>query len=418
MQLLSGNRGMEMTQNILKGNLFIAYITFLTMTAPLGTDLYMPGLPEMTAYFGTSSTLTSMTMMLFFVFMAIGILIMGPISDRYGRKRVLLISILMALGFSLLCAFATSIEMLLLARSVQAFGAGGVMVIATAIVRDSFEGREMVRVLSITHAMMIIAPIIAPSLGALIIQYSNWRMTFIVLALIMTVSFCGTLLFRETLPKSKRITSGPLKSVMQLTEEFKDGRFVILLLIGGFILSPFKAYLTNASYIYIEGFRVSEATFGIYFAVSAAVSILGPMLNMRLQHLPPNRVFAVGYVILFVSGALLMLIGGLHPVVFLVCFMPVAILNTFFRPMISGIMLSMREKNIGSASAVINFGFTLIGSIGMLFAALPWGNYIHGISYNIFLFVGISMLIWLYAVRSKMLTFPMKTKGSRTTEQV
>mgnify|MGYP001443626018 CR=1 FL=1 len=398
-----------MEQKILKKPGFIAYITILSMTAPLGTDLNLPALPEMTEYFGTTSTVTSLTIMLFFVFMAVGTLIMGSISDRYGRKPVLFVSTLTALGFSLACAFAPNIELLLVARSIQAFGAGGMMVIATAMVRDSFEGRELVKVLSITHAMMIIAPILAPSIGALILRYSDWRMTFIALGLILTVSLFGMLLLEETLPKQKRSTRGAFRAILQLTEEVKDVRFVMLLLVGGFILSPFKGYLTNASYIYIEGFGVSESVFGIYFAVSAAVSAMGPMLNMRLQHVPVKRIFAVGYTILFVCAALLMTIGSMHPLVFLICFMPVALLNTFFRPLISGIMLSMKDTNIGAASAVMNFGFTLIGSIGMLFAALPWDSYIHGVSYNIFVFVGLSLIIWIVSLKTRLLTFPGKS---------
>jgi len=386
----------------------IAFVTILTMTAPIGTDLYLPALPEMTEYFGTTSTVASLTVTLFFVFMAIGTLLLGAISDRFGRRPVLLASVLTALAFSLICAFAPNIELLLAARSLQAFGCGGMMVMATAIVRDSFEGRDLVKVLSVTHAMIIIAPILAPSVGALIVHYADWRMTFVALAGILTVSFLLSLLFRETLPAHKRTSRGPLRSIAQLAAEVRDVRFAMLILVGGFITSPFKAYLANASYIYIEGFGVSEPVFGLYFAVCAAASVMGPALNLRVQSVPVTRVFAFGYAILFLCGALLMTVGVLHPVAFLLCFIPVSTLNALFRPYVSGIMLAMKSENIGAASAVMNFGFTVIGSLGMLFAALPWGSYIHGVSYNIFVFVGLSLVFWIISLKTGLLRFPPK----------
>lgn len=115
-----------MQQKYLKNGGLVALISLLSMTPPLSTDLYMPALPEMTDYFQTSSSLTSFTMTIFFVFMALGILLLGTLSDKYGRKPVLVTSVVISIVFSFACVFAPNIWTLIVFRAIQAFGAGGV----------------------------------------------------------------------------------------------------------------------------------------------------------------------------------------------------------------------------------------------------------------------------------------------------
>ena len=120
------------------------------MIPPLATDLYMPALPELVTYFHTTTSMTSFTMTIFFIFMALGTLIFGPLSDKYGRKPILLISTLLTMICSFTCAFAPSITFLIVIRAIQALGAGGMIAIGSTLVKDSFEGSEMEKVLSIT----------------------------------------------------------------------------------------------------------------------------------------------------------------------------------------------------------------------------------------------------------------------------
>ena len=182
-----------MKQKYLKNSGLIALITILSMIPPLSTDLYMPALPEMTAYFKTSSTLMSSTMTIFFIFMAIGILILGPMSDKYGRKPILIASISISLIFSGLCAISPTITFLIIARAASAVGAGGMVAIATALIKDSFEGKSMSQVLSVTQAFGLLAPMLAPLLGALILSIFDWKMTFIALAILTGISLARAL---------------------------------------------------------------------------------------------------------------------------------------------------------------------------------------------------------------------------------
>ncbi|REK56560.1 MAG: hypothetical protein C6W55_07365 [Thermobacillus sp.] len=246
-----------MNQKYLRKTGLVILISVLSMIPPLATDMYMPSLPELTDYFDTTSSLTSFSMSIFFIFMAVGMLILGPVSDKYGRKPILLLSVATTMAFSALCAWAPTIGVFLLVRAIQAFGAGGMVTIATAMIRDSFEGKAMSQIISITQVLTLLAPMGAPILGALIIQYANWKMTFITLAVLMTVTLIAVLLLQETLPKDRRNAGNLLHSIMGLTRAVRNRRFTALLLAGGLLTSPFMAYLGVASYIYIVGFGIS-----------------------------------------------------------------------------------------------------------------------------------------------------------------
>ncbi|OCA80762.1 hypothetical protein A8L44_16490 [Bacillus sp. FJAT-27986] len=395
---------MSMEQKYLKKGGLIAFIALLSMTPPLATDLYMPSLPEMTNYYQTTSSVTSYTMTIFFIFMAIGILILGPMSDKYGRKPVLLGSILVALTFSIICAISPSIWILIAARAIQAFGAGGMVAISTALIKDSFEGKEMSNVLSITQAIVLLAPMLAPILGAVILAFFSWKMTFVALAVLFLVSLIGGFLLEETLPQEKRVSGSTFKSILGLTSIVKDKKFTSLLLVVALLMAPFMAYLTLASYIYIDGFGISESAFSLYFAGAACIGLIGPFLYMRVGGGSIKKSINIAFVIVTISICLLFLVGSISPFVFLVCYVPFTVITTYLRPMVSNTLLSMQKSNVGAASSLMNFGFTVIGSVGMMVGSLQWGDYINGLSMTMLIFLVLSLLLWIYCLQKKIIT--------------
>lgn len=403
-----------MNQKYLKKGGLITLITLLSMIPPLSTDLYMPALPQMSKYFGVSTTLISFTMTIFFIFMAIGILVLGSISDKYGRKPILLTSIIICMVFSFVCAFAPTISFLIIARSLQAFGAGGMVAISTALIKDSFKGKEMSNVISISQALMLLAPMIAPVIGAVILKFASWQMIFIALTLIVGLSLIGTILLQETLPQEKRTSESAARSLIGLAKVAKNKNFSSLLLIGGFLFAPLMAYIVIASFIYINGFGVTETTFSIYFAITSATSVLGPVIYMRLGSGRVKPVINFGLIVIIVFASLILLIGDMHPLVFLLCFIPFSIVSMYFRPMISDILLATQKTDVGAASAVMNFGFTIIGSIGMMVGSMKWASYINGLSYTMLIFVTLTLIVWLYVLKSKLIQFDWKQKYNET----
>ncbi|WP_050614937.1 MFS transporter [Bacillus testis] len=397
-----------MEQKYLKKTGLIALITMLSMIPPLSTDLYMPALPEMTAFFNTSTTLMSFTMTIFFIFMAVGILVLGPFSDQYGRKPILIVSVAISLIFSAVCAFSPNIGFLIAARAASAFGAGGMVAIATALIKDSFEGKEMSKVLSVTQAFGLIAPMMAPLLGALILQVANWEMTFIVLAGLIALSLIGACLLQETLPASERNQGSTLQSILGLGRVVKSSSFTTLLLVGALIVAPYMAYLAIASYVYIDGFGVSETTFSIYFAINSGAAILGPVMYMRFGAGSVKRIINTGIVVALISATFILTIGSKGPIVFFLSYIIYSIVSTYFRPFISDLLLSATKTDVGAASSVMNFGFTVIGSIGMVVGSLQWSSYTVGLAITMLSFIALTTIVWFYLLKSKSIHFDWK----------
>ena len=173
----------------------LALITVTGMAPPLSTDMYLPSLPKMADYFGAATVVVNMTMVAFFISMAVGMLVLGPLSDRYGRKKTLIASLLLYMLASVMCAVTASIYFLIFMRIVQGIGAGGMVSLSIAIIKDCFEGQTRATALAVVQSMSVIAPIAAPVIGALIIQVSTWRTVFFVLTAIAAACLAATFLF-------------------------------------------------------------------------------------------------------------------------------------------------------------------------------------------------------------------------------
>ncbi len=203
-------------QRYLKRTGLIILITVLNMTAPLTTDMYLPAVPTMAKLFNTSASILNLTLVGFFFFFAIGMLFFGPISDKYGRKNVLLIGLFIYMISSVLCALSTSIWQLIIFRIFEALGAGAMVVISTALIKDSFDGKIRNVILATVQSMAMFAPILAPVIGAFIVNFASWRVTFWVLAGISLLCIIATLLMKEVLEPEVRFQGEIWRSVGRL----------------------------------------------------------------------------------------------------------------------------------------------------------------------------------------------------------
>lgn len=153
--------------------MILASIIFMSTFVPLSIDLYLPALPQMREYFQASEMLVNMTLIAFFLFFSVGIVLFGPISDKYGRKCSLLGGALVYTLASLICATSGSVYVLIGGRILQALGAGCIVTISTALIKDCFSGEKLTRILSITQALNVIAPMAAPIIGSLLLLYTS-----------------------------------------------------------------------------------------------------------------------------------------------------------------------------------------------------------------------------------------------------
>lgn len=396
---------MDTKQNIAKQKFLgmkglVLFITLMNMFIPLSTDLYLPALPTMSTYFHVSSALTNLTLVSFFFFYAVGTLFWGPMSDKYGRKKILLIGTIFYVFASAACAASLNVYMLIAARIVQGIGAGAITAVSMALIKDCFSGKQRETILAIVQSVAGLAPMIAPVLGAILLQFTDWRGSFIVLTVVGLLCLLLAFLYQETLSDEERYEGTVLGSLGRLVAVGKNIGFLVPCIIFSLYNLAFMGYIAMSSYIYVDVFGLSEQLYSYFFAANAALSMIGPMLYVRFMTGFDKKKFALTCFALYaICGIFIVVLGGNAPFLFWLGFAPFSLAGTITRPFGTNIMLDQQSGDTGSASSLINGVATVLGSIGMMCAAM-WGNIVAGLGIMICLTGIVSILGWLLLMRS------------------
>ncbi len=380
----------------------VCLLVITSLVTPLSLDMYTPAIPHMTDYFDADAGTVNLTLVDYYLFFAVGLLLFGPVSDRFGRKPVLVAGVVTYVAASALCAMAFDIWMLVGMRIVQALGAGATSAVSTAVVKDAIAADKREMVLSVVQVMFVIGPVLAPVVGALVLQVADWRMTFWVLALIGTGCLVLVLLFEETLPVQERAQTGVAGTLKSLVVVAKNKGFSAFLLIAALFNLPFMAYIAVGSYVYITFFGLSELAYSCFFAAAALVTAAGPLIWLFASRFVSARTFTTVLVVVGAAAGVAMLaVGTLSPVLFCVTFVAFALAEAAIRPYSTNILLSQQERDTGAASSLINFANTAVGSVGMLLAVLPWPNYVVGVGAIIVATMAAAGLVWWALLRSR-----------------
>ena len=361
------------TQKYLGDRGLIALIALLSAFVPLSTDLYLPALPGMGDYFGVSASLTNLTLILFFLFFSLGLLFWGSLSDKYGRRPVLLVGLALYIAASAGCAASLAIWHLIAFRILQAVGGSAAAAVATAMVKDVYDGRKRESVLALVQSMVVISPAVAPILGAFMLPYTSWRGLFAVLALIGVVSMIGGLLLQETIPS--RYTGTVAQSIRRLGTVLKNPNFTSLLIVFSLVSAASLAFVSASSYIYQEEFGLSEQSYSFYFALNAVGLIAGPLLYLWLsRHISRRTIVTSGFTAVIGGGLLVCFFGNMGPLIFALALFPASLMGSSVRPLGAFLMLDQQKEDTGSASALINCSGLVFGSAGMVLVFLNGGD--------------------------------------------
>lgn len=262
---------------------WIALLGAVVALGPLTIDMYLPALPVIGTDLQTGSDHVQLTLASYFIGLALGQLIYGPASDRYGRKPPLLIGLAIYVLASLMCTLTSDVMMLVFWRFVQALGGAAGMVITRAIVRDRCDTQQAARAFSLLMLVMGVAPILAPLIGGWILALANWRWIFAVLAGYGALMFLLVLLaIEETI-----VTRNPLAT--RLAVIFRNFRhllgqadFVGYTMSNGLAWAGMFAYITGSAFVFIEGFQLSAQQYAYIFGANAGGLILASQINVQL----------------------------------------------------------------------------------------------------------------------------------------
>ena len=351
---------------------------FLTALGPLTIDMYLPALPTISDDFTATAAAVQLTLTGTLLGLALGQLLIGPLSDAVGRRAPLLAGVAVHLLASVLCVIAPNLATLGALRVLQGLGAAAAAVVAMAIVRDLFSGLAAAKLFSRLMLVVGVAPILAPTIGGQVLQFTSWRGVFVVLTLAAAALLTATaIVLPETLPAERRRSGGIGGTVRDYGRLFTDRVYVGLILVAGLSMAALFAYVSGSSYVLQDNFGLSEQQFAYVFAGGAIGLIGATQLNVRLlRRWTPQQILSGALLAGLGSGLVLLVlaafeIGGLVGIL-IPLWLTLAMVGLIL-PNAPAIALSRHGEAAGTAAALlgaVQFGVgalaaPLVGILGV-----------------------------------------------------
>lgn len=373
----------------------IAYLAFLSAFAPLSTDMYLPALPHMSVALKADYDIVSLSVSSFLLLFAISMLFWGPLSDKYGRRPILLTGATLYVFSSICIAFSNGITELLFWRSIQAIGSGAVSSMSMAVVKDLLRGQTMEKVITWIQTVTILAPMLAPVVGGALLLLTDWRGIFWGLALCGLLALAGGLALRETRTKA---TSGSIPQALgRLVVVLRTPGFTKPLLLFSIMSMPLMSYLATSAAIFQTGFGLSAQVYSIFFAFNACASLSGPLLHMVIfRHWPRFTVLTGHLSCICLLGIAILCLGHSSPWAFALLFAPACLCGSAMRPPATVLLMQCVKGDNGAVTSLINSCALLCGSLSMFICSLPfWPGHITAVGTITSLVAGIALLSWL-----------------------
>ncbi|WP_430331900.1 multidrug effflux MFS transporter [Rhodococcus sp. ACT016] len=348
-----------------------------TMTAlgPFTIDMYLPALPDIASALQSSSSGAQLTITGTLIGLALGQLVVGPLSDTLGRKRPLVAGIALHIVAAVLTVFAGSIAMLGVLRVFQGVGAAAAAVVTMAMVRDLFSGSRVAEVISRLMFVLGVAPVIAPSVGGALLVALDWRGIFVVLALIgVAIAAVAVFALPETLPRERRRPGGLGPVLRTYGMLLRDRAFVALTLVASVVMAALFAYVSGAPFVYQDQFGLDQQQFALVFSAGAFSMIGATQLNVRLlRRWSPQQIVQVSLTAAVALGLVAVVvarfeIGGLPGFVAALWVMLGAV--CFVLPNAPALALSRHGEAAGTAAALLGSMQYAIGAVVAPFVGL------------------------------------------------
>ena len=364
---------------------FLACVLVINASFILAIDMYVPALPLLLEEFDTSASFLNLTMFMFMLVSAFAILVAGPLTDKFGRKPILIVSCAVFGASSIGCALSTSVLMLTVFRVGQAIGFGLVETDVTAMIKDAYTDKDLKFAMSLLQSLVIVGPVLAPFLGTLLLAIGGWREIFVALAVMGIIGLVIALVISETMHADHRLAAGvvpALRDMMMRVRSLLSKRsFTAMALIVGVAGLAYMGYIAVASYILLDDFDSGYVIYNLVYAGICGVSVLAPFVYLRISKMMSPRALTVLCAVLGLVAAAFMAVFGIWgPFAFFCCFVPYALMEGIIRPHAFVVLLDQPPDQVGSASAFANFVYTMLGAAGTVVMTLPWTSYVGGLA--------------------------------------
>ena len=353
--------------------LWVMMLGVMVAIGPLSIDMYLPAFPSMAEDFGVSVSAIAKSVPAYFIGLVFGQLFYGPFSDRVGRVKPMYLGMTIFIIASIICATTNNEYVLFAARTLQALGACVTAVVTRAAIRDTLNPVQTARAFSLMVLVMGVAPILAPSLGAMILQVADWHAVFWFLAGFGLLNLILTKLFlKETLKPEYRNTKPMRETFGQYLSLIKDGRFMLPALAAGLLQGAFFIYLSISSELFMVNYHLTEQQFAIAFGVNAFGFIALTQVNQLLtKRFDLVQLLRVGALIQLIASSCLLVLGLMFGgqadfyLVFVSIFICIAGLG-FTQPNAAAIALAFQKSRAGMASAMqgaLQFSVGIFGGL-------------------------------------------------------
>jgi DHA1 family bicyclomycin/chloramphenicol resistance-like MFS transporter len=339
---------------------FLALLMAMSAIGPLALNIIVPAVPKLVSTMRTDAATVQLTVTLFVLGLAVSQLVLGPLSDRFGRRPVTLAGLLLTAVASIAAVAAASIESLILARAIQALGASTGLVISRAMIRDLYDRDRSASLIGAVATVMVMAPMVAPLIGGILDTAFGWESIFVTVALVC-FAVLGWAIFALPETRPDHVTGGGVRYMLgEARALLCDRNFVGYVLQSALGTATFFAFIGGAPHLIIGTMGVSSATFGLWFMLTALGYMAGNFAAARLSaRLGIHRMIIAGMAVQFAGALLLVAAALLFPDGGPLTIFPLQFLvsagNGIFLPNATAGAISVRPQAAGTASGITGF---------------------------------------------------------------
>lgn len=357
----------------------LAVLSFLAATGPFATDMYLSSFTHIAQDLGAPASSVQLTLTAFLLGMGAGQLVLGPLSDQHGRRRILLAALAVFAATSIAMVFSPTIEVLIALRFVQGFAGAAGVVISRAIAVDLTEGAESIRAISLIALFVGLGPLLAPPIGGAIAAISDWRVVLATLAFLAVAMLVLAALFvPESLARDQRHAGGLSAAARNFGKLLRDRSFLLLMCVFGLGFGGMMAYISASPFVGQVVLGMSPFVYSLAFALGALAMITANTINARLAgRVQPTRMLLLGAILALTAGVALTtltLTDTLSPAAFIACAFTLTGGTGFIMSNASALALARAREARGSGSALLGAAQFAVGGVASPLVG-AWGEH-------------------------------------------